>query len=101
MKSLSPILTEEQRNVQARVVQQGRLARCLARARRLEAELAQEPGLFDTYVNATRAVAPPALPMVVWETGASTFQLSPAQQASWLAMVEAGVARHGLLGFNF
>ena len=66
-----------------------------------EAELAQEPALFDTYINATRAVAPVNLPMVVWETGASTLALSPAQQASWLDMVEAAVVRHKLLGFNW
>lgn len=41
--------------------------------------LTKEPGAFRAYVRSVKAVAPPALPLIMWETGASTYNLTESQ----------------------
>lgn len=40
------------------------------------AALAGEPAGLRSYINVTRSVAPPNLPILIWETGASTLNLT-------------------------
>ena len=65
------------------------------------ASLAKEPASFQAYVRNVRAVAPPALPLIVWETGASTWNVTEAQQASWAKMMMATAIAEGVAGFNW
>ena len=63
--------------------------------------LAKEPAQFNAYVDEVRAVAPPHLPLIDWETGASTFNLTESQQAEWATKMYAGAVTGGLGGFNW
>jgi len=63
--------------------------------------LAQEPGAFHTYVLSVKAVAPPALPVIIWETGASTWNLTESQQATWAKLMMATSKAEGVAGFNW
>ena len=63
--------------------------------------LAAEPAAFTTYVKSVKAVAPAALPIIDWETGASTFNMSEAQQAEWARLMIDTVRAEGLAGFNW
>ena len=65
------------------------------------ASLEKEPAAFTAYVKSVKSVAPTALPLIVWETGASTRNMSEAQQAHWATLM-MGVARiEGVAGFNW
>ena len=63
--------------------------------------LAQEPAAFGTYIDSVRAVAPPSLPVIVWETGGSTFNLTLAEQSSWAMMMLTTAKNKGVDGFNW
>jgi len=63
--------------------------------------LAAEPASFQAYVRSVKAVAPPALPVIIWETGASTWNLTESQQASWATMMMATSEAEGVAGFNW
>lgn len=64
-------------------------------------DLAQEPGKFSNYISSVKKVAPPELPIIVWETGGSTFNLTLAEQAEWAGLMLSKVQSHGLRGFNW
>jgi hypothetical protein len=66
-----------------------------------EPSLAKEPGAFQAYVRSVKAVAPPALPLIMWETGASTYNLTESQQATWAKMMMATSKAEGVAGFNW
>lgn len=65
------------------------------------ATLAREPVEFQAYIRDVRAVAPPALPLIIWETGASTWNLTEAQQAKWAVEMMAAAGAEGVAGFNW
>eukprot|EP00040_Diaphanoeca_grandis_P031538 m.188697 g.188697 ORF g.188697 m.188697 type:complete len:458 (+) comp32354_c0_seq2:21-1394(+) len=65
------------------------------------ASLALEPAAFETYVNSVKAVAPPNLPIIDWETGASTYKLNVEQQVQWAKYMVATAKSTGLLGYNW
>ena len=46
-------------------------------------------------------MAPPALPRIVWETGASTYNLTETQQAQWATLMLEAVTSLGVHGFNW
>jgi hypothetical protein len=51
------------------------------------ASLETEPTAFTNYIQDVKSVAPPGLPLIVWETGASTRNLTEAQQANWATLM--------------
>lgn len=63
--------------------------------------LAKEPAAFEDYITGVKAVAPPSLPIIVWETGGSTYKLTLAEQAAWAKMMVDTITKHGLFGFNY
>jgi len=65
------------------------------------ATLAQEPAKYTKYIQDIKAVAPKTLPIIDWETGASTFNLTNAQQAEWATLMMETSKREGLGGFNW
>jgi hypothetical protein len=65
------------------------------------ASLAQEPAAFGAYIDSVRAVAPPSLPVIVWETGGSTFNLTLAEQSAWATMMMDTAKSKGVDGFNW
>ena len=65
------------------------------------ASLATQPAGFRKYIQEFKTVAPADLPLIVWETGASTRNLTEAQQASWATMMMQTVAAEGVAGFNW
>ena len=65
------------------------------------ASLETEPTAFTNYIQDVKSVAPPGLPLIVWETGASTRNLTEAQQAKWATLMMQTVAKEGVKGFNW
>ena len=63
--------------------------------------LAQEPSGFSNYIDSVRSVAPSSLPVIVWETGGSTFNLTLPEQATWAKMMMATAESKGVKGFNW
>ena len=66
-----------------------------------KSQLQQEPKLFNEYVDDVKSLAPSHLPILVWETGSSTFQLSEDDQVEWAKLVNTAAHDFGLLGFNW
>eukprot|EP00041_Stephanoeca_diplocostata_P006110 m.75669 g.75669 ORF g.75669 m.75669 type:complete len:468 (+) comp16182_c0_seq2:79-1482(+) len=56
---------------------------------------------LETYVTSTKAVAPAHLPILIWETGASTYRQPEHEQVLWVEIVERVAQQQGLLGYNF
>ena len=48
-----------------------------------------------------KSVAPPVLPLIIWETGASTRNLTETQQARWPTLVMQTAASEGVAGLNW
>jgi hypothetical protein len=65
------------------------------------ASLETQPTAFSNYIQDVKSVAPPGLPLIVWETGASTRNLTEAQQAKWATLMMQTVAKEGVAGFNW
>jgi hypothetical protein len=63
--------------------------------------LAAEPAGYTKYIQAVKAVAPKHLPVIDWETGASTYNLTVHQQAKWATLMLGTSKREGLAGFNW
>jgi hypothetical protein len=63
--------------------------------------LAAEPVAYTAYIKSVKAVAPPSLPIIDWETGASTYNLTDAEQAKWASIMLETSIREGLAGFNW
>ena len=63
--------------------------------------LQTEPGAFVNYIKDVKRVAPSALPLIVWETGASTRNLTEAQQAKWGTLMVQTLEAEGVAGFNW
>ena len=53
------------------------------------------------FAAGVKSVAPPALPRIVWETGASTYNLTETQQAQWATLMLEAVTSLGVHGFNW
>ncbi len=63
--------------------------------------LKTEPSAFAAYIRDVKSVAPSALPLIVWETGASTRNLTEAQQAKWGSLMMQTLVAEGVAGFNW
>ena len=63
--------------------------------------LAKEPAAFEKYVQTVKRVAPAALPIIIWETGASTLNLTEAQQSHWASLMMSTAKAQGVAGFNW
>ena len=63
--------------------------------------LAAEPAAYTQYVRSIKAVAPKQLPIIDWETGASTYNLTLAQQAEWATLMLETSKKEGVAGFNW
>lgn len=63
--------------------------------------LAAEPAAYTQYVESIKAVAPKQLPIIDWETGASTYNLTLAQQAEWATLMLETSKKEGVAGFNW
>ena len=64
-------------------------------------QLKTEPAGFRNYIQDVKGVAPPTLPLIDWETGASTNNLTEAEQAQWAVYMMDTAQEEGLLGFNW
>eukprot|EP00039_Didymoeca_costata_P010037 m.134121 g.134121 ORF g.134121 m.134121 type:complete len:455 (+) comp14689_c0_seq1:46-1410(+) len=56
---------------------------------------------LETYINDTKAVAPTNLPILIWETGASTRLQGESEQVAWASLVENMCVKHNILGYNW
>lgn len=65
------------------------------------AALAAEPAAYTAYIRAVKAVAPPSLPVIDWETGSSTYNMTNAEQAKWASLMLETSKKEGLAGFNW
>lgn len=65
------------------------------------ATLAGEPAGLNEYIANVKKVAPPDLPILVWETGSSTLNMTEEEQRSWATIMMGAVKGAGLLGFNW
>lgn len=63
--------------------------------------LQTEPAAFVNYIKDVKSVAPSLLPLIVWETGASTRNLTEAQQAKWGTLMIQTLKAEGVAGFNW
>lgn len=64
-------------------------------------DLANEPAAFKQYIEQVKSVAPSDLPIIDWETGASTLNLTESQSAEWARLMIATAKEEGLAGFNW
>ena len=66
-----------------------------------KAALAQEPASFQTYIQTVKQFAPSDKPLMDWETGASTYNLTESEQVKWALDMMQVAEEEGLLGFNW
>lgn len=64
-------------------------------------QLALEPAGINSYINLTKYYAPAELPVLMWETGASTLNMSLSQQAQWASLMQHAASQGGLEGYNW
>jgi len=62
------------------------------------ASLQAEPAAFTQYIQDVKAVAPKDLPIIDWETGAPTNNMTEEQQAEWASKMMATSVKEGLTG---
>ena len=62
------------------------------------ASLQAEPAAFAQYIQDVKAVAPKDLPIIDWETGAPTNNMTEEQQAEWASKMMATSVKEGLAG---